>query len=125
MTQPRIIVAGVGFGGLAAAKALKSPAEIILIDRTNRHSFQPLLYQVATSALSPNQIAFPVPGNSPKPEKRDRHLADRESDRNIKDQTRPKTTTLAILDYRFQPTGKTVVHFEERPADQTSESATQ
>jgi NADH:ubiquinone reductase (H+-translocating) len=61
MSQPRIIVVGVGFGGLAAAKALKNtPARIILIDRTNHHLFQPLLYQVATSVLTPSQIATPI-----------------------------------------------------------------
>src|SRR5215471_4634707 len=63
MAQPRIVIVGGGFGGLAAAKALKkSPAEIILIDRTNHHLFQPLLYQVATSVLAPSQIGFPIRG---------------------------------------------------------------
>ena len=63
MPQPRIIIVGAGFGGLAAAKALgKSPAEIILIDRANHHLFQPLLYQVATSVLAPSQIATPIRG---------------------------------------------------------------
>src|ERR1700759_4991716 len=63
MAVPRIIIVGGGFGGLAAAKALrKTPAQIILIDRTNHHVFQPLLYQVATSALFPGQIAFPIRG---------------------------------------------------------------
>src|SRR5215467_10329066 len=61
MTQPRIVIVGGGFGGLAVAKALKkAPAAITLIDRTNHHLFQPLLYQVATSVLSPNQIGFPI-----------------------------------------------------------------
>jgi NADH:ubiquinone reductase (H+-translocating) len=52
-----------GFGGLAAAKALrKVPTRNILIDRTNHHLFQPLLYQVATSVLSPSQISSPIRG---------------------------------------------------------------
>ena len=60
MPQPRITIVGAGFGGLAAAKALKNtPSEIALIDRTNHHLFQPLLYQVATAALTPSQIATP------------------------------------------------------------------
>jgi NADH:ubiquinone reductase (H+-translocating) len=58
---PSIVIVGGGFGGLAAAKALKNaPARIILIDRTNHHLFQPLLYQVATSVLTPGQIGSPI-----------------------------------------------------------------
>ena len=58
---PRIVIVGGGFGGLAAAKALKrTPAKITLIDRANHHLFQPLLYQVATSVLTPGQIAAPI-----------------------------------------------------------------
>src|SRR5271169_5223926 len=60
---PRVVIVGGGFGGLTAAKALRNaPAEIILIDRTNHHLFQPLLYQVATSVLAPGQIGFPIRG---------------------------------------------------------------
>jgi NADH dehydrogenase FAD-containing subunit len=55
------VIVGGGFGGLAAAKALgKAPAEVILIDRTNHHVFQPLLYQVATSVLAPSQMSSPI-----------------------------------------------------------------
>jgi len=60
---PRVVIVGGGFGGLAAAKSLKRAAvRIILIDRTNHHLFQPLLYQVATSVLAPGQIASPIRG---------------------------------------------------------------
>src|SRR3984885_2267431 len=63
MSQPKIVIVGGGFGGLAAAKALRNlPAKIILIDRTNHHLFQPLLYQVATSVLTPGQIGSPIRG---------------------------------------------------------------
>ena len=59
--EPRIIVVGGGFGGLAAARALrKASARVLLIDKTNHHVFQPLLYQVATSVLSPEHIAAPA-----------------------------------------------------------------
>src|ERR1700741_2750832 len=61
MSQPRGIIVGAGFAGLAAAKALRNtPARGILLDRTNHHLFQPLLYQVATSVLTPRQIATPI-----------------------------------------------------------------
>src|SRR5438445_3900773 len=60
---PRVVIVGGGFGGLAAAKALRrAPVDVILIDRSNHHLFQPLLYQVATSALAPGQIAAPIRG---------------------------------------------------------------
>ena len=61
--RPRVVIVGGGFGGLAAAKALRrTPAEVILIDRNNHHVFQPLLYQVATSVLTPAQIGSPIRG---------------------------------------------------------------
>jgi len=63
LREPRVVIVGGGFGGLAAAKALrKAPVQVILIDRTNHHLFQPLLYQVATSVLSPSQISSPIRG---------------------------------------------------------------
>jgi hypothetical protein len=55
--RPRLVIIGAGFGGLAAATRLKgADAEITVIDQHNHHLFQPLLYQVATAALSPADI---------------------------------------------------------------------
>ena len=61
VVRPRVIVIGGGFGGVAAARALRrAEADVVLIDRQNHHLFQPLLYQVATAALSPGNIAAPI-----------------------------------------------------------------
>jgi len=58
---PEIVIVGAGFGGLnAALKLAHQPVHITLIDRTNHHTFQPLLYQVATAGLSPGEIAAPI-----------------------------------------------------------------
>ena len=58
---PRVVIVGAGFGGLNAARALaKAPVEITIVDRKNFHTFQPLLYQVATAGLSPGEIAAPI-----------------------------------------------------------------
>ncbi len=60
-SRPRVVVVGGGFGGLEAAKSLVHlPVEITLVDRKNHHTFQPLLYQVATAGLSPAEIAAPI-----------------------------------------------------------------
>jgi 2-polyprenyl-6-methoxyphenol hydroxylase-like FAD-dependent oxidoreductase len=59
--RPRVVIIGCGFGGLEAARALRdAPVDITLVDRTNHHLFQPLLYQVATAGLSAPAIAAPV-----------------------------------------------------------------
>ena len=59
--QPQVVIVGGGFGGLAAARALKdAPVRVTLIDRRNHHLFQPLLYQVATAILSSADIASPI-----------------------------------------------------------------
>jgi NADH dehydrogenase len=62
MAEPhRVVILGGGFGGLSAAQALKrAPVQVTLIDRSNYHLFQPLLYQVATGSLSPANIASPL-----------------------------------------------------------------
>lgn len=62
-SQPRVVIIGAGFAGLAVAKALgDQPVQVTVLDRTNHHLFQPLLYQVATAGLSPANIAQPVRG---------------------------------------------------------------
>ena len=56
--RPRVVIVGAGFAGLQAAKALrKAPVEVVVVDRNNYHKFQPLLYQVATAGLEPDEIA--------------------------------------------------------------------
>lgn len=59
MTRKRVVIIGGGFGGMTAARFMRD-VDIILIDRTNHHVFQPLLYQVATAALAPSDIAWPL-----------------------------------------------------------------
>ena len=59
--RPRIVIVGCGFGGLFAARALRrAPADVLVIDHNNYHLFQPLLYQVASAALAPADIAQPI-----------------------------------------------------------------
>src|SRR5437868_6112124 len=59
--RPRVVIVGAGFGGIACAKALGgAPVDVTVIDRHNYHLFVPLIYQVATAALSPADIARPI-----------------------------------------------------------------
>ena len=59
--MPRVVIVGAGFGGLHAARALQdAPVQVTVIDRSNHHLFQPLLYQVATAVLSPAEICAPI-----------------------------------------------------------------
>jgi NADH dehydrogenase len=59
--RPRVVIIGGGFGGLYAARALRrAPVDVTLVDRRNHHLFQPLLYQVASAALNPSDIAYPI-----------------------------------------------------------------
>jgi NADH dehydrogenase len=61
VNRPHVLIIGAGFGGLYAARALrKAPVDVTVVDRTNHHVFQPLLYQVATATLTPTDIALPI-----------------------------------------------------------------
>ncbi|MEP7383647.1 MAG: NAD(P)/FAD-dependent oxidoreductase [Gemmatimonadota bacterium] len=61
MQRPRVVIIGGGFAGIAAARVFKrAEVDVVLIDRTNHHVFQPLLYQVATATLAPSDIAVPI-----------------------------------------------------------------
>lgn len=61
MTRPKVVIVGGGFAGIAAARVFKrAEVDVVLIDRTNHHVFQPLLYQVATATLAPSDIAVPI-----------------------------------------------------------------
>src|SRR5271165_4660079 len=60
-SKPRVVIVGAGFGGLTAAREIaRLPVQVTVIDRKNHHTFQPLLYQVATAGLSPGEIAAPI-----------------------------------------------------------------
>src|ERR1700760_2723879 len=60
-SKHRVVIIGAGFGGLFASRALRrAPVDVTVVDRTNHHLFQPLLYQVATGVLSPGDIAPPT-----------------------------------------------------------------
>jgi NADH:quinone reductase (non-electrogenic) len=59
--KPRVVIVGAGFGGLTAARRIaRLPVQVTVVDRKNHHTFQPLLYQVATAGLSPGEIAAPI-----------------------------------------------------------------
>ena len=61
--RPKVVVVGAGFGGLAAVKRLRgAPVDVTLVDANNFHTFQPLLYQVATAGLDIDDVAYPVRG---------------------------------------------------------------
>ena len=61
IAKDRVVIVGSGFGGLTAAKALRrAPVDVTVIDRSNHHLFQPLLYQMATGVLAQGDIAPPI-----------------------------------------------------------------
>ena len=87
--RPNVVIVGAGFGGLEAAKSLaRAPVDVVVIDRQNHHCFQPLLYQVATAALSPADVAWPI-----------RHILRKQAN-----------ATVLMADVRAVDTEKQVVH---------------
>ena len=87
--RPKVVIVGAGFGGLQAAKALSRVAvDVTVIDRQNHHCFQPLLYQVATAALSPAEMAWPI-----------RHILRKQ-----------ENATVLMAEVRSIDTGERVVH---------------
>jgi len=97
--QPQVIIIGAGFGGLEAAKKLAcKDVRLTVIDRTNYHLFQPLLYQVATAALSPADIAAPIRGVLSKCKNVEVVLAEVES---VDVETRKVKTKDQVFDYDY------------------------
>src|SRR5437763_5888833 len=90
--RPDVVILGAGFGGLEAAKALRrAPVNVTVIDQQNHHCFQPLLYQVATAALSPADVAWPI-----------RHILRKQDN-----------ATVLMADVRAIDTGKRILHTDQ------------
>ena len=96
-TRPNVVIVGGGFGGIEAAKALAhAPVDVTLIDRQNYHCFQPLLYQVATAALSPADIAWPI-----------RHILRRQQNATV---FMAEVTGIDLASQRVQITGEPIAY---------------
>src|SRR5438309_7406691 len=92
-----VVILGAGFGGLEASKALRrAPVNVTVIDQRNHHCFQPLLYQVATAALSPADIAWPI-----------RHILRRQQNATV---FMAEVTGVDLASQRVQITGEPIAY---------------
>src|SRR5262245_24574866 len=108
---PQVVIIGAGFGGLIAAKSLKrAPVRITVVDRTNHHLFQPLLYQVAMAGLSPADIAAPIRSVLRK-QKNATVLLDEAVDINFTDQVVSLRDSKLKYDYLVLATGGRTSYF--------------
>jgi len=110
-TKPRVIIIGGGFGGLTLAKALeKAPVDVLMLDRHNYHTFQPLLYQIAMGSLEADSIGFPIRRIFIRQENFSFNMADVEK---INPETNTITTNIGTLhyDYLVIATGSTTNFF--------------
>jgi NADH dehydrogenase len=95
--RPNVVIVGAGFGGIEAAKSLShAPVDVTLIDQQNYHCFQPLLYQVATAALSPADIAWPI-----------RHILRRQQNATV---FMAEVTGVDLASQRVQITGEPIAY---------------
>jgi NADH dehydrogenase len=107
-----IVVVGAGFGGLAAIKALRRvPARVTVVDRSNHHLFQPLLYQVATAALNPSDIAAPI-RRILRHQKNTRVILGEASSIDLGSRTLMLTDGELAFDYLILATGATHAYFD-------------
>ncbi len=106
MTRPHVVILGGGFAGLYAARALKqAPVQVTFADRRNHHLFQPMLYQVATAALNPSDIASPIRSVLRKQQNTEVILAEAETVDTAARRVRFTDGTSADYDYLLVATG--------------------
>src|SRR6202000_1299541 len=97
--RPRVVIIGGGFGGLSLAKALKkAPVDVLMLDKQNYHTFQPLLSQVAIGSIAADSIAFPIRRIFTKYENFSFNMAEVEE---IKPETNTITTTVGQIHYDY------------------------
>jgi NADH dehydrogenase len=98
-SKPRVVIIGGGFGGLSLAKALKkAPVDVLMLDKHNYHTFQPLLYQVAIGAIAADSIAFPIRRIFTKYENFSFNMAEVQK---INPETNTLTTNIGLIHYDY------------------------